>query len=250
MDLVSIITPLYNTSDFISQTIESVLNQTYQNWEMLIIDDVSTDNSCEVVEKYSAAEPRIKLIRSKINQGPAETRNTGIEAAQGRYIAFLDSDDLWLPEKLEKQIKHMKEKKAALSYTGYRWINEANQHLPQVIPAKESSSYSDMLNFNQIGCLTAMYDTNKTGKQYFQNAGHEDYILWLSIIKSEHSAKGLNETLAKYRIRQGSVSKNKIKVAKFQWNIYRNIEQLSMIKSAFHFTIYTTNGILKALKKA
>lgn len=248
MDLISIITPLYNSSAFIAQTIESVQNQSYKNWELIIVDDVSTDNSCEIVSNYSANDKRIKLIRSPINQGPAKTRNTAIDAAKGSYIAFLDSDDLWLPEKLEKQINHMKDTKADLSYTSYQWMNEDGNTLPQIIPAKSNASYFDMLNFNQVGCLTAIYDTKNLGKQYFTDAGHEDYILWLSIIKSGHIAKGLNENLAKYRIRQGSVSKNKIKTARFQWNIYRNIEQLSFFRSLFHFTIYTTNGVLKTLK--
>jgi len=248
MKLISIITPLYNASKYISQTIDSVLQQTYQNWEMIIIDDVSSDNSCDIVEDYTLKDPRIKLIRSTVNQGPAKTRNIGIKAAKGRFIAFLDSDDLWLPEKLEKQIHHMTQCNATLSFTGYQWINENNKVLPQTIHAISQASYFRMLNYNQIGCLTAIYDTQEIGKQYFTNAGHEDYILWLKIIKSGQQASGLNETLAKYRIRQGSVSKNKIKTAKFQWNIYRNIEKLSLIRSAFHFVIYTTNGILKSLK--
>lgn len=249
MELISIITPSYNSADFISKTIHSVLEQTYQNWEMIIVDDVSTDNSCSVIEEFCAIDPRIKLIKSTKNQGPALTRNSAIEAAEGDYIAFLDSDDLWLPSKLEDQLNHMSQHNADLSYTAYQWINEEGELLPQVVPATANASYFKMLNYNKVGCLTAMYNAKKIGKKYFINSGHEDYILWLSIIKSGHKAAGLNQTLAHYRIRKGSVSKNKIKTAKFQWNIYRNIENLSLPKSAFHFVIYTANGLLKALKK-
>jgi len=244
-DLISIITPSYNSEQFIAKTIDSVINQSHQNWEMIIIDDLSTDNSCEIIENYKATDPRIKLIKSKINQGPAYSRNSGIELAKGRYIAFLDSDDLWKPEKLKHQLEAFKETGTAISFSAYEWINENGNPLNKTIFVKKNINYSDMLNYNHIGCLTAIYDTHQTGKVYFKKIGHEDYIMWLSIIKLGHSATGINNVLAQYRIRTGSVSSNKLKMTKYQWHIYRKIENLGLIKSMYHFMKYTYNGVKK-----
>ena len=246
-DLVSIITPSYNSEKFISETIESVINQTYPNWEMIIIDDQSTDKSCDIVEKYSADDPRIRLIKSEVNQGPALSRNTGIKESRGRYIAFLDSDDIWAKKKLELQIENLNRSEHSISFTSYECIDENSQPLNRIIKAKPAISYSDMLNYNHIGCLTAVYDTKKTGKVYFENIGHEDYILWLSLIRQGHKAEGIDSILARYRIRGGSVSNNKLKMTKYQWNIYRNIEKLNLLKASYHFSRYAFNGIKKII---
>lgn len=244
---ISIITPSYNSAQYIAETIDSVLNQSYENWEMIIIDDVSTDISPQIVRDYSAKDPRIKLVQSDVNQGPAISRNIGIKVAEGRYIAFLDSDDTWNKDKLQLQYEILKDTDIALSYCSYECIDENSTPLNKIIRAKNKISYSDMLNFNHIGCLTAIYDTNIIGKVYFRNIGHEDYILWLDIIRKGYKTAGIDKVLANYRIRSGSVSNNKLKMTLYQWNIYRNIEKLNIIKASYHFIRYSINGINKLL---
>jgi len=244
-DLVSIITPSYNSEKFISQTIESVLSQTYKNWEMIIVDDCSTDKSREIIEEYTRKDNRIKLIKLDKNRGPAIARNRAIEEAKGRYIAFLDADDLWLPNKLEKQINFMKENNLEFTYSGYMLIDEENNVLGEFIPPKEVTYYS-ILKTNPIGCLTAIYDTKKLGKIYMPNIiKRQDYGLWLKILKKIKSTKGICETLAVYRIRRNSVSSNKLEAAKYQWKIYREVEQLNLVKSIYYFIHYAYYGFKK-----
>ncbi len=245
-DLVSIITPSYNSERFISQSIESVLAQTYPHWEMLIIDDKSQDDSNKIVERYMQKDNRIKLIKMDNNSGPAIARNKGIELAQGRYIAFLDSDDVWLPEKLETQIKFMKENNVQLCYASY-YIIDGNGAIKSIfnIP-KKRVNYRDLLKTSIIGNLTAVVDVQSIGKFYMEDVGHEDYTLWLKILKHIDYAYGIDEPLAKYRILSRSISRNKLKTASWQWNVYRNIEKLDLISSIYYFIHYTWNGIKKS----
>ena len=244
-ELVSIITPSYNSAKFISETIESVLAQSYKNWEMIIVDDLSSDNSTDLIEKYTLTDPRIKLIRLKINSGPAIARNTAIELARGRYIAFLDADDLWLSKKLEKQLQFMHEQSLAFSYSSYHLIDEEGNELGKFI-TKNSISYNSMLNTCSIGCLTAIYDTNKLGKILMPNIRkRQDYGLWLKILKEIKETKGILEPLATYRIVKNSVSSNKLKAATYQWKIYRDVENLNLLRSTYHFIHYFINGIMK-----
>jgi len=175
--LISIITPSYNSSKYIAKTIESVISQTYKNWEMIIVDDCSPDNANEIIDKYTKKDFRIKLIKLEQNIGPANARNKGIKQAKGKYIAFLDSDDVWLPTKLEKQVKFMQDNDLALTCSSYYTINETNKQINTRI-VKESFSYSDMLKSNHIGNLTGIYDCEKLGKIYMDDVGHEDYTLW------------------------------------------------------------------------
>ncbi len=244
-DLVSIITPSYKSCKFISQAIKSVLAQTYQNWEMIIVDDASPDNSNNIIEKYIKIDSRIRLIRLHQNSGPAIARNKAIEEAKGRYIAFLDADDLWLPEKLEKQIKFMQKNDIFLSYSSYFLINENSDTIGQFIIPTIKVSYNKILKTCIIGNLTAIYDSKIIGKYYMKNCGHEDFTLWLQILKDIDFAHGIVEPLAKYRISNTSISKNKFKAIAWQWNIYRNIERLNIFKSIYYFICYAINGILK-----
>lgn len=245
-DLVSIITPSYNSLDFVSMTIDSVLNQTYQNWEMIIVDDVSSDNSCETIEAYSKKDSRIKLIRLEINSGPAIARNRALKEAKGRYMAFLDSDDLWHPDKLSKQISFMKEKGIALSYTGYYRIEEESEETIDQIPVPNKVDYSELLKQNIIGCLTAMYDTQKLGKVYMPTIlKRQDFALWLNILKKIPYAYGIDEPLAYYRVRKTSVSSNKLIASKYNWKLYREIEKLPLYKAIYYFGWYTYKSILK-----
>jgi glycosyltransferase involved in cell wall biosynthesis len=243
--LVSIITPLYNSEKTISDTIDSVINQTYYNWEMIIVDDCSTDNSVDIVKSYIRDDLRIKLIQLTENSGPAVARNVGLENSLGRFIAFLDSDDLWFPQKLDKQISFMLNNDYVFTFSAYERFRFIDDSL-KTINVKNSVSYQDLLKTNHIGCLTAMYDAHKIGKHFFPVTGkHEDYACWLSILKKDVIAYGLNEVLAKYRISSNSFSSNKLLVAKHQWNIYRQSENLSLLRSLYYFLHYTINGFIK-----
>jgi glycosyltransferase involved in cell wall biosynthesis len=244
---VSIITPLYNSEEFISETIESVLSQSYNNWEMIIADDCSTDNGINNVKKYQKEDQRIKLIQLKENSGAAVARNEGIKLANGKYIAFLDSDDLWHPEKLEKQISFMKENDYAFTYTNYQKISESGNLTDIIVESPSKLGYKKALHTNYIGCLTAIYDTEKLGKIYMPEIRkRQDYGLWLKILK-EVDGHGLNENLAYYRVRNSSVSANKFKLIKYNWKLYRDIENLSMLKSSYYI-LYTIMIKLLRLK--
>ncbi len=243
--LVSIITPSYKSENFITATIESVLTQTYVNWEMIIVDDVSPDNSNVIIEEYSKKDTRIKLIKLEKNSGPAVARNRAIEEAKGRYIAFLDADDLWHPEKLEKQIAFMNENDLSFTYSSYDLIDEKNKSLGTFITQKRVS-YVSLLKTNSIGCLTAIYDTKILGKIYMPDIiKRQDYGLWLKILKNIKNTKGILEPLATYRIMKNSVSSNKITAAKYVWKIFRDVEKLSFFKSLYYFMHYIYNGLQK-----
>ena len=242
---VSIIVPMYNAEKFIRKTIESVLAQTYQNWEMLIMNDVSTDNSLAVVSGYAKKDKRIKIINTEKNVGVVKGRNFLIDLASGKYIAFLDADDYWHNEKLEKQIKFMKEKNASISCTEYTRVKENEEKINDVI-IKEEISYNDMLKNNYLGCLTVIYDAEKIGKRYFKELEkNEDYVLWLEIVKDVDIIYGLKENLAYYRVLDNSRSSNKVKTAKVRWEIYRKIEKLSLLKSIYYFLHYAIRAVLK-----
>ena len=242
---VSIIVPMYNAEKFIEKTIESVLAQTYQNWEMLIMNDVSTDNSLAIVSLYAKKDERIKIVNTEKNVGVVKGRNFLIDLASGKYIAFLDADDYWHNEKLEKQIKFMKEKNASISCTEYTRVKENEEKINDVI-IKEEISYNDMLKNNYLGCLTVIYDAEKIGKRYFKELEkNEDYVLWLEIVKDVNTIYGLKENLAYYRVLDNSRSSNKVKTAKVRWEIYRKIEKLSLLKSIYYFLHYAIRAVLK-----
>ena len=242
---VSIITPSYNSTRFISQTIESVLAQTYQDWEMIVVDDCSTDNSCDVVERYSQKDSRIKLIKLQQNSGPAIARNRAILEARGRYIAFLDADDLWYPQKLEKQLNFMTENSLAFTYSSYDLMDEDGNDLGS-FTTKKSISYKKMLKTCSVGCLTAIYDTQKLGKIYMPDIlKRQDYGLWLKILKEMDATKGILEPLARYRIMKNSVSSNKLKASLYMWRIYRDVEKLGLFKSIYYFVHYAYHGVMK-----
>jgi len=246
-DLVSIITPLYNSEKFIGATIESVLAQSYSNWEMIVVDDVSSDNGVSVTEEYRKKDERIRLFQLEENSGPAIARNRAIEEAKGRYIAFLDADDLWRPQKLERQLSFMIEKDAVLSFTSYARVDEQSAELIDLIRAPSTVDYQELLKQNTIGCLTAIYDTEKIGKVYMPEIlKRQDFALWLKILKSAPVAYGLDEVLAEYRVRcADSVSSNKIRASFYNWKLYREIEGLSVAKSLYYFGCYTFRSLKK-----
>jgi teichuronic acid biosynthesis glycosyltransferase TuaG len=245
MPLVSIITPSWNVASLIGETIGSVQAQTMTDWELVIADDCSTDQTAAVVEDKAASDRRIRLIRQPRNGGPALARQAAIEQAQGRFIAFLDSDDLWLPDKLERQIAFAQANRAALSYTAFRRIDEAGSVTGRLIEVPASLNYQQLLKNTSIATLTAMVDRDITGPIAMKNEPYDDFCLWLSVLKPGHVARGLNEDLARYRVRGSSVSSRPLRSAGWVWHIYRNVEQLSPIKSAWCFAHWGARAWLK-----
>lgn len=243
---ISIITPSYNASSFIIETIRSVQSQTYTNWEMIIIDDVSKDNTCEIIRREIEKDDRIHLIELKENGGAAIARNTGINHARGKYVAFLDSDDLWLPEKLEKQIAFMQANDIAFSFTSYQIMNQDGVLTDKIIHVPEKINYDGLLKNTIIGCLTVMINIEKLGRIQMPNIRtRQDTATWLKILKKEHYAYGLDEVLSQYRKVENSISSKKLKMAKMNWKLYREIEGLSILRSAWCFVNYAFNGFIK-----
>ncbi|MDQ1772722.1 glycosyltransferase [Labilibaculum sp. A4] len=231
--LVSIITPTYNSERFLCETIDSILNQTYENWELLVTDDCSTDSTWVILENYARCDCRIKIFRLSKNRGAGIARNSSIEKAIGRYIAFCDSDDQWTSVKLEKQVQFMFENNYALSFSSYRIIDEVGTSLG-FVKAKHTVDYKTMLKNNYIGCLTAIYDVKQLGKFFMPEIRkRQDWALWLSILKKNEYAYGINESLAIYRDRRDSISANKFSLIKYNWAIYRNVEKFSLVLSTF-----------------
>lgn len=238
--LVTIITPSYNSAQFISQTIKSILNQTYTNWELIIVDDCSIGDSIEVIQNFVNHDSRIQLIQLEENSGAPVARNKGIEVSKGSYIAFLDADDLWKPTKLEKQLKFMIKNNYYLTYTSYEKIDTDDLKIGEV-KCLQKVNYKKMLSSNKIGCLTGMYNAEKLGKIYFPLIRkRQDYAYWLSILKKIDFAYGYDEILASYRVHTDSISHNKIEMLKWNWTLFREIENFSVIKSFYYllFNIY------------
>ncbi|XCF06529.1 glycosyltransferase family 2 protein [Tamlana crocina] len=233
--LVSVITACYNSEKHISETISSVLNQTYQNWEMLLVDDCSSDNTISIIETLQKSDSRIKLFQLNENSGAAVARNKAINEAKGEFIAFLDSDDKWLPLKLEKQIRFMLHKGYNLTHTAYQWIDESGDSLNKTLNPPQVLSYSDMLYSNKIGCLTAIYNRTKLGKVYMPLIRkRQDYALWLKILKTGEEAHALPEVLSEYRKTNDSMSNNKFDLIKWNWKLLRQVERLPLLKSAYY----------------
>lgn len=236
--LVSIIMPSYNSQTFIEKSIDAIIQQTYQNLELLITDDCSEDNTFEIIKKYELADERIKVFRSKSNSGAGVARNNSIENANGRFIAFCDSDDRWFSDKLEKQIQFMLENRLGLSYTNYEIVNDDEKKIGVFI-SPPKITYKDMLKQDEIGCLTVIYDAEILGKYYMPSLRkRQDWALWLNILKKTPYAMGLNETLATYKKREDSISSNKLKLVKYIWYVYRNEQKLNLITAFYHLTMY------------
>ncbi len=245
---VSIITPSHNSGKFIKETIDSVLTQTYTSWELIIVDDLSTDDSIDIIQKAikENSNKDIFLIKNKNNLGPALTRNEAIKRARGRYIAFLDSDDLWLPRKLEKQISFMKSNNYPFTCTYFNRISEEGLHIGTVNNIPEEISYNELLKANKVGCLTSIYSTEFFGKVYMDNISkRQDYGLWLKLLKRTDYVNCLTEVLANYRIRKNSVSSNKIKLIKYHWFIYFNYEKLGIFRSLYLTISYVVSSVFK-----
>lgn len=231
--LVSIVMPVYNSAPFICSSIRSVLAQTCKNWELLIVDDASVDETVSVIEEFSSKDPRIKLFQNSINRGAGAARNIAIEEARGDFIAFLDADDLWLPEKLEVQLKFMQEKNLPMSYSSYRLISESGEILPKMIEAIPVLTYNKLLKSNYVGNLTGMYSTRALGKIYSPLLRkRQDWALWLDVLKKTGTAQGIQQPLAFYRVRKDSISNNKVGLVRYNFLIYHRFLNFGFAKSS------------------
>ena len=245
-DLVSIIMPSYNTGRFIKETIESVLAQSYPVWELIIVDDCSTDNTDDVVNQYLADE-RICYIKNDTNSGAAVSRNRALREAKGKWIAFLDSDDLWEPDKLQKQISFMIDNGYHFSYTNYIEIDEESKANGKSVTGPKRISKHGMYNFCWMGCLTVMYDADTVGLiQIADIKKNNDYAMWLKVCKKANCYL-LNETLARYRKRRGSISNHGyVKLIKWHYKLYREAENKNPLSS---FVLTVRNLFFGVLKK-
>jgi teichuronic acid biosynthesis glycosyltransferase TuaG len=226
--------------------IESVKAQTFFDWELIIVDDCSIDASLKIAEDLSRADSRIKLIRLNQNSGAAKARNVAIEFSTGRFITFLDGDDIWLSCKLDKQVKFMLKHNIAFSFASYEKIDSLGEPFG-IVGVPERISYKELLKTCQIGCLTAMYDVEKLGKVFMPlNTGREDYATWLTILKRGYDAYGVQEVLAQYRVYSAQSSGRKLKMAKENWDLYRNVEKLGLFRSVYYFCQYAFRGFMRA----
>lgn len=250
-ELVSIIVPVYNAEKFIRETMESVLAQTYPDWELLLVEDGSSDGSAKVIDSFitEKQETRIRLIRQPSNQGAARARNRGLKEAQGRYIAYLDADDLWVPEKLQKQLLFMKEKDAAFVFTGYEFADENGIGLGKIVRVPTTLTYRQALSNTTIFTTTVMFDTEKISKSLLDmpEIKSEDTALWWKVLRMGYTAYGLDENLAKYRRAGRSLSSNKLEAIRRIWNLYRKAEGLGVARSMWHFCFWAMRAVRRRM---
>ena len=244
-ELCSIIMPAYNSEKYIAQAIESVVNQNYTNWELIIINDCSTDNTEQIIKSYQQKDRRIKLINLTQNRGVANARNIGIRNAEGKYIAFLDADDIWQKEKLYKQIQKLKSTNANITYTAYQMIDEIGKIIKER-RVKETLQLKDLLKENSIIFSSVVCKKESIVNKHFKSEWyHEDYVFLLDLSKEGKSFKGINENLMQYRVHQSGRSFNKQTAAKYRWKIYREYLSMSFLQSLYYFVVYAWNGTRK-----
>jgi len=246
--LVSIVTPCYNSAAFITETLESVIAQDYKNWEMIIVDDCSGDNTCQIVETFAMRHQGIKLIVLKENGGVSNARNIGMAAANGKYISFLDSDDVWLKAKLSKQVSFMEKELLPLTFCAYKRINENGEVISGQVPVPLTVNYDALLAHNVVIFSTSMMLKSAIGDLKFSRAGHEDWIFLLKLLKQCRQGYGINQLLAFYRVRQNSVSANKLKAIGYTWRIFRESEGIGFLQSVILLGRYAISASLKRLR--
>lgn len=246
--LVSVIMPMYNAQQYIAMTIDSVIAQTYENWEMIIVDDCSVDGCDEIVKNYIKKDNRIHYYRNEQNMGVAATRNCAIMYARGQYIAFLDSDDLWKPDKLKKQLVLMKNEECSFCYGSCEVINQNGMDIGKTRIVPSTINYRQLLKGNDIPCLTVVIDRGQIPDIIMPQIPHEDYATWLTLLKDYHIiAYGIQDVIAVYRERIGSVSGKKGHAMRWTWNIYRDYLNLSYWQSVVCFVNYMWKAIKKRL---
>ena len=227
--LVSILIPTYNSEKFIADSIQSVQNQSYKNWEMILVDDCSTDNTRGIVLEMAQSDKRIQFLRLEKNSGTGVARNTALAKASGRYIAFLDADDLWKPEKLKKQIDFLTAKNLPFTFSFYDCIDEEGNKLNKRVEAPQKLSYRQLFFCNYVGNLTGIYDVDYFGKVEISSIRkRQDWMLWLSILKKIKTAQAVPESLAFYRIRENSISTSKLDLIKYNFAVYRRFHGLNL----------------------
>lgn len=244
--LVSIITPSFNSAKFIAETIQSVQHQTHQNWEMIIVDDGSFDDTERIVRSIIEKDKRIQFYKLTQNSGPAIARNTGIEKASGKYLTFIDADDIWFPTFIENSITTIDETGIPFVFSSYKRANEQLEFVYSDFIVPHKVSYSDILKSNSISCLTAFVEIQKLGKKYMPLIRkRQDMGLWLNYLKVVPFAHGIQETQAIYRIRENSLSRKKSDLIKYQWQFYRNVEKLNIFQSLYYMSHWMYRGFMK-----
>lgn len=244
-DLVSIVTPAFNAAAYVQATIASVQKQSHGNWEMLIVDDCSSDNTVEIVERAAALDPRVRLIRQRKNGGPASARNSALDAAKGRWIAFLDSDDLWLPDKLESQLSFQRSRSAKVTFTAFRRITADGLQTGHLINIPERVGYRQLLGNTVIATSTVVVDRELSGEFRMKAMYYDDFGCWLDLLRNGDVALGLQRDLMRYRVMGQSVSRNKKNSARQVWHTYRTVERLGLLQASWYFVNYAVNGYLK-----
>lgn len=249
--VVSIVTPVYNVEKFIEETMDSVRAQSFEDWELLLVEDGSKDQTVSVILDYleRTGDGRIRMVRMEQNGGAARARNRGVLEARGRYVAYLDADDLWEPEKLEKQIRFMEERDAAFSFTGYEFADENGKGLGKIVKVPETIDYKEALKNTTIFTSTVMFDLEKLSKDELEMPmiKSEDTALWWSILRKGTIAHGLNENLVRYRRAGKSLSSNKLEAVRRIWNLYRKAEGMSIPASAYHFCFWAVRAVKRRI---
>lgn len=250
-NLVSIIVPVYHAEQYIEKTMDSVRCQTYCEWELLLVEDCGGDRCAQIIEEYTGhnKDKRIRLIRQPSNMGAARARNRGLSEARGRYIAYLDADDLWAPEKLERELAFMKEKNAAFVFTGYEFADEQGNGVGKIVKVPGALSYKEALKNTTIFTSTVMFDTEKIEKSLLEMPimKSEDTALWWKILRNGYTAYGLDENLVKYRRPGRTLSSNKLEAMRRIWNLYRKAEGMNILNSAWHFCFWAFRAVKRRI---
>lgn len=250
-ELISIIVPVYNVANYIEETIASVLAQTWEAWELLLVEDGSGDDSLAVMERCARErqDHRIRIIRQPSNMGAAKARNRGLEEARGRYIAYLDADDLWTPEKLERELRFLREKEAAFVFTGYEFADERGRGTGKVVHVPKTLNYRQALSNTTIFTTTVMFDTARIDKELLEmpTVKSEDTALWFRVLRNGYTAYGLDENLVRYRRGGGTLSSNKLEAMRRIWHLYRRSENLSLPYSAWNFVFWAARAVRRRL---
>ncbi len=247
--LVSIIVPVYNVQNYITETMDCVRAQTYSNWELLLVEDCSKDETRQVIEAYQerTTDERIRLIVQPQNLGAASARNTGLAQSKGRYIAYLDSDDLWEPEKLARELAFMEERGAGFTFTGYEFADEKGNGLGKVVHVPGTLQYRQALKNTTIFTSTVMFDTRKIPKELLDMplVKSEDTALWWKVLRNGYTAYGLDENLVRYRRGGKSLSSNKLEAIRRIWNLYRKVEGLNLFESMYNFCFWAVRAVVR-----
>lgn len=245
-NLVSIITPTFNSAKYITETIQSVLNQTHENWEMILIDDCSSDNTVDLIKEFITNDNRIQLHQLDSNSGPAVARNKGIENVKGKYMTFLDADDIWFDDFLECSIKSIQTTGIHFVFSSYKRSDESLNFIYSDFIVPQKVTYTDILKSNSISCLTAFLDIQTLGKKTMPLIRkRQDMGLWLQYLKEIPFAYGIQEPKAIYRIRENSLSRKKSNLIKYQWQFYREVEKLNVFQSIYYMLHWMYRGFMK-----